>query len=225
MRQLLYGSSFYCNIKTTTANCIVIFWLESSKYLALFSIVDFFFSAPKKKNYKLITRSLPMRDIIGAMIRKRKSPKKSNKPGKLMGLTLFTFQKGKNRNLIESRLSLESNDQELCQLWMTTINEILKGMANIYQLREWIGWGCHASKSIGSNYNSWKKEKFTEKGREPGKEEVNLQRAWETVELISPSNLILRWLFQLILLLFCQYVNGNPLIKKLEDSRKQNWYS
>jgi hypothetical protein len=81
-----------------------------------------------------------MRDVIGALIRKRKSPKKSNKPGRLMGVTLFTFRNGKDRTLIESRLSLESDDQELCQLWMTTVNEILRGKLACLVVHG--GWGC-----------------------------------------------------------------------------------
>lgn len=78
--------------------------------------------------YNLSARSLLMRDVIGALIRKKKSSKKSNSPGKLLGLTVFTYCKEGGRKLVESRLSLESDNLELCQLWMTTINENLKGI-------------------------------------------------------------------------------------------------
>ncbi|XP_020916909.2 ceramide kinase-like protein, partial [Exaiptasia diaphana] len=78
--------------------------------------------------YNLQARSLLMRDVIGALIRKKKSSKKSNSPGKLLGLTVCTYCKEGDRKLAESRLSFESDDLELCQLWSSTINENLKGL-------------------------------------------------------------------------------------------------
>lgn len=68
-----------------------------------------------------------MKDIIAALIRKKKSSKKGDTPGQLLGLTVFTYCKEGARKLAVSRISLETDDLELCQLWTKTINDNLKG--------------------------------------------------------------------------------------------------
>ncbi|EDO43299.1 predicted protein, partial [Nematostella vectensis] len=80
----------------------------------------------KKKQYAVSTRSLKLLDLIGAMIKKRKSLKSPMTRGELVGVAVFTYSKNKDRTLSETNMVLECTDEDSCQHWVTAINDKLK---------------------------------------------------------------------------------------------------
>nr|XP_058960896.1 ceramide kinase-like isoform X3 [Pocillopora verrucosa] len=85
-------------------------------------------SASSTRNYNLSTRSVKLSDIIGAWIAKRRIPRNESKDGELVGFTIFTFQKAENRKLCEARITFESEDQNVCDMWVVKINDTLKSI-------------------------------------------------------------------------------------------------
>lgn len=77
--------------------------------------------------YNISTRSLKLSDIIGAWIAKRRLPRDPSKEGRLVGFTLFTFSKAENRKLCEARITFESDDENVCEMWIAKINDIIQG--------------------------------------------------------------------------------------------------
>lgn len=69
---------------------------------------------------------MKLSDIIGAWIAKRRIPRNESKDGELVGFTIFTFQKAENRKLCEARITFESEDQNVCDMWVVKINNTLK---------------------------------------------------------------------------------------------------
>lgn len=84
--------------------------------------------ASSTRNYKLCTRSVKLSDIIGAWIAKRRKPKNERKDGELVGFTIFTFNKAHNRKLCEARITFESDDQNVCDMWIVKINDTLQSI-------------------------------------------------------------------------------------------------
>lgn len=77
--------------------------------------------------YNISTRSLKLSDIIGAWIAKRRLPRDPSKEGQLVGFTLFTFSKAENRKLCEARITFESDEENVCEMWISKINDIIQG--------------------------------------------------------------------------------------------------
>ena len=77
--------------------------------------------------YNISTRSLRLSDVIGAWIAKRRLARDPSKEGRLVGFTLFTFSKAENRKLSEARITFESEDENVCEIWISKINDIIQG--------------------------------------------------------------------------------------------------
>ena len=61
-------------------------------------------------------------------MKKQRDPKDASNPGQLVGLTLFMYCKGKGRKLSYTNTTFECTDEEVCQTWISKINDLIRGM-------------------------------------------------------------------------------------------------
>ena len=74
------------------------------------------------------TRCLQLAEVFGAWIKKQRSPNNPSDPGEFIGITLFTYCRGKGRQLCAKNITFECTNEDVCQTWTSKINEYIRSM-------------------------------------------------------------------------------------------------